>query len=895
MKRTAPSETERKISIGENLVSYGCASGRAFDGEGLKKSVSKFEDGAFEAMTLEEGGFAGMRWFGRRSIEFGGELGPPEPSGPRSEPLLREKRVSSKTLTMEDLFLDEEDSSEDDWTRDDFCEEPAEPEAPRPPCEEKRCDFAAEIGMKPGLKHQVLLLKRVAGEGFRVMARQVGIRGAREYAVVWMPDFLDRFLDRVVGTERTFNELIEEDSPCRLHLDLDVSVEEYVFRFDPKKDPAGFRKEQALRASKWMSASAKVEKSLEEFCARLVSLLASTFALSSCSGANCPKGDEEDGRIRHSSKCVAESEISWQVADASDAKKFSKHVVFKIFGDEVLFRSRKDIGHFVGCCVDLKRKEAALTEHLRSVSGGPRKTPRMFEAPPSLAAGEEDGEEEEEEEDGEEESKKKGWNVYDSARPADQNFVRNLVLENLDMGIYKGEREFRTIESTKLGQNRPLVIHSICSLETRSPDVLEALGKAACLSPLVKRWSYCAFSAPENRYRSGIYLPDAAAAAAACVAETVISEPKESEFDYEEDGEDEEEEDEKSEEEPKKAPPAENREKSVPAPFCPISKVSDSGSEFLRRTFSRSSSESLVDSRTVPKKFEPKDFRDCFYDNLVVPFFGPRGYGLSFSGDSSRSTAVKMLWFVDKKRNSSRARDSLLERRSEIIARMKEVVRNLSPAAAASETGDDEEGAFEIALLKRGGSGGNISEERKKDALLQMVRNGDDPLGEKLIADVCRNVEADSGMREEGWRLSYKMEFASPDGVHYVMFSPHEKYKKCHLKSLRTGKAGDCHTNNNVYFLANLNKGVYYQKCHSEKCKNYYVRNAAKLEAGKNLAAFANARERARGPVRNLKFGIRDRALNFVRMSEIIREWDVENSVSAATEAVVEEEEETKQ
>lgn len=295
------------------------------------------------------------------------------------------------------------------------------------------------------------------GDGWSIVSRQVGNGGRRMYAITELDHMYEAYV-KLPERERTMNELIADDVPCKLYLDVDmknvpgfkdgeVKVEttpvDYVDvgqtegtqwgiqgsnrQVDPKMTYKR-RQNAAKWKLEWTYFKHAVNKLSEDLCKKLIVTYFSDLVL-----------DHDELKP-----------ISWTILDASNEKKFSAHVIFNIFHNSVFFASKSDVGSFVERHVleelETIEKERSLQEVYNGVHRFKRPKYEGAEATTLVT-----------------------MNTTTKHNP---NGVYEEVLKSTDLSIYSGEREFRMWESVKKGEeNRPLVLLSRHSVDI-SADML---------------------------------------------------------------------------------------------------------------------------------------------------------------------------------------------------------------------------------------------------------------------------------------------------------------------------------------------------------------------------------------------------------------------------------------
>jgi hypothetical protein len=546
------------------------------------------------------------------------------------------------------------------------------------------------------------------------------------------------------------------------------------------------------------------------------------------------------------------------------------------------------------------------------------------------------------------------------------------VLEYMDRGVYFGEKELRMLESTKLdgGQVRPLVVESTAEIFLRHAATSERLSELRSYPELVTVKRYLANYADGSVYRKNIVWSDDGPPVPCRASDgerpldsliydedDVLEEPavgdrgasetaKEPDVGYASDGND------------------GDDDRKV---YCPTSKVYETLNASLKEIYGSkgisplASTEgeiaAVVDGGELTDLDSVRDFRDLFYATLVIPFPSKVFWSNDVSFDSTRSSKVALMCFVDRAAESERNKASLLTKRAKTLAKMS----SFDPATASKylEYKKEKAAAFrgkgkpgsgsssymrcsrsivgtgtghlssvfynirpygkewsdELLLGKgttaQGGNDGKlpagdfISDAALKSALSAlsvsesyngklrddgvsandgvvdaMNRCGDDLLGKVLMRDVARNIEEDTGMFKDGYRLIYKSDYVTPEGLHYVHFNTDGRYKVCYLKGLREGLEHAQHGGNNVWFVVCLNTFSYWQKCHSEDCKDFYARCLAKVSP--NDEGYHRCCKKAKSESMKLWDVLHERILNFLKFNDVLDDWDAfSNEVSA--------------
>jgi len=297
------------------------------------------------------------------------------------------------------------------------------------------------------------------GAGWGIISQQMSKGGKRKFAVTdWSKIYESYFT--MLAKDRTMNELIPKDALCKLYIDIDMkndmdfsesglSVEvepmggtssdidmQVIQNIDPQKIY-----KRRLQASKWKlkwnyfkQSVARLSKGL---CGKLLFTYFNDLLLADSESKN----------------------INWVTLDASNEKKFSSHIVFNIFNNTVMFKSKSDVGAFIESFVleelDNIEKEKTV-ERFYSSSHSSKKTRVGGNTTKCTLA-----------------------NVYEE------------VLKSIDFSIYVGEREFRMWESVKKDEeNRPLVLcnRSVVNITTEMANLFRH--RSQKIDPTVETTQY---------------------------------------------------------------------------------------------------------------------------------------------------------------------------------------------------------------------------------------------------------------------------------------------------------------------------------------------------------------------------------------------------------------------
>jgi hypothetical protein len=741
-----------------------------------------------------------------------------------------------------------------------------------------------------GLKKLVKQLSNTLGPGYRIMCRQCGdaARGAyREYAVVWMPDFQKRLFSLSRGSERTFNELVENDTACRLHLDLDIDMS---FPIEAT---------EVLRFSLWRSVMLKIKTSLHELCMRIVLELARFYELSPASleevvyvdvlskmNSITPDTNVSEllgDQVVLNNLLGKRTTISWHVLDASTHKKISKHVIFTICADKYLFKNKRHVGYFV------QRVAESWQEEISNDLGTSLSKKSKTEAqPPSTSPSEARGEQMKND---------KNWVITTSA--LQKREVDAQCLSHIDYNVYVGEREFRMYESTKCGEQRPLILESISSIPVNNiyeacihKDATTIATKLTVLSKHITTSSHCSFAKPQKRIRKMLYWSDDWFQ---CKAESpdlttftpdhhnMTLETEHGEDFYDDDDEEEEEEDIICDD---KTTDNHTTSEEMVKSFVTteLSDIQEDWNKTLPVVYKHSNSEPLEQRDYFASGSSIVSFKEVFYSTLLVPFF------LFKTAHGKYITVLEkeltMLVYMDKRKEREFNSKSMFSERAKILGKMRMMKDNHEVEHSAhnhrtkmqwdSRASTDIKGTcnlnslglsyydvsrpfFDIDRFEKPSTTGEevdaeghptmtyeslrhhfkqltISKQSQKsgddnddgDAIMDemletMKRNGDDIHGKNLISDIARDIEHQTGMDVDGYHLKYKKDYLYEEEMHFIKFATHHKYKKCYLKGMWDPSGNNIHTNENTYFLVRLNDFVFYQKCYSHKCKHYYA------------------------------------------------------------------------
>jgi len=358
------------------------------------------------------------------------------------------------------------------------------------------------LTIRVSLKKQVKSHCKLLGPQYRVISRQVSKKGAREYGICWMPLFFWKYTQTISGNLRTFNEIVSKTEPCRLYLDLDLAI---VGKTDKLKDldVAGQRK----LSSKWIQAMMRVKVRLRKFCQFICYKLKQYYGLMTCTESQCRRDNTMGSTLTHTAGCLRTCRIQWTVLDASNEHKVSKHVIFTIHNDSVLFTNKGHVGHFIKYAIAQwlstiqSAKQVALNvANLLSITSKHLKcdsTINGAKVDTALSKGNVVGSEPQPIT-----QQTKDWPLYDLSNldyKWSDNEIDTLIANSVDLGIYVGEREFRMYESTKYDEARPLILDEVCKLHDSDGDYLDWKD----LTPSVQ--SYCIYNSNHTRTRLGVY------------------------------------------------------------------------------------------------------------------------------------------------------------------------------------------------------------------------------------------------------------------------------------------------------------------------------------------------------------------------------------------------------
>lgn len=234
----------------------------------------------------------------------------------------------------------------------------------------------------------------------RIYSKEISVDGKRNYIISTPYDLYKHSIQKEIGT-LYLHENIPLNARCRLFLDIDASVD--------FENLASLRKiyneKQILAKSK--SFFYKLGIAINRIVISMVTYMLSKFQVQS-------KGNVE---------------ILWQVSDASDLKKISKHVIVKVQNDAYLFQKKKDI-------------EIFIWDWLQFINHDERKK-------------------------NSENDKKWGDSVVDDSI----SILCGKIIRNIDFSNYNGEREFRMLNSEKMESGRKLCCESRNVISVENVDV----------------------------------------------------------------------------------------------------------------------------------------------------------------------------------------------------------------------------------------------------------------------------------------------------------------------------------------------------------------------------------------------------------------------------------------
>lgn len=703
------------------------------------------------------------------------------------------------------------------------------------------------------LRDSVKQLRNEIGSGTRIVCKEINENKKRTYAVAWMPHFLEHSMFNATERTRTFNELVDSESMCRLHLDFDM-------RLDYRKENSTITtttktaSESAVeKLNAWLKFKTTMDAAVERFVQNLI------------------VGMHEKFGILNKSKTT---KVSWLTLDSSDPKKFSQHVVVSLNEDGFLFKNRRSVGNYVSETVEneaFKIRESDPSKNFINAR-------RNMTSDPFLDFINEEKRKEREADDGEDENsntdvvdkankdkkdrlvlKKRSdinndstWN-YAVALSRDRTY--GLVLKSVDSGIYRGEKEFRMLGSTKYGQNRPFHLQKrtscnlVYNVESGKCDLVDVL---ATKHLFYNRSLVTSNELPRiERHVKGIKYEKRNSSRGKEQDQQELEEV----VDFGED------EDEEIKEENKTSP-------------------------------------IKTDTAAKGEEIGFLDFRQVFYESLIVPFFHKSLY--------KRLESITSLEYVDRNEESMLKANNLLELRKSIIAKMlgaeKSIAENKNESALKSANSTSlrsfssvggVDATIDRFFRKKAFGYGDIGDDGGdnfiKNVLSQMTMSdkevdarmkeilewGDEEddyeldseegkenlaslaehmLGIKIISEIATNVELKAGLLAYGDRLVFRKEFfiGDDDEMHYLMFST-KGFKVCQLKAQRCGPQNAEHRNNTVYFVVRLNDNKFYQKCHDDDCCEYYVRNVSGVDIDSaSDEDLEEIRKSARGPMLSL-------------------------------------------
>jgi hypothetical protein len=960
--------------------------------------------GGLPTELLDSGGYLGLRWYKKDKTKQDVINNIDDLVIDSDDPLSAEvedkEKISDKcppkNLTLDDLcWFVEDDVEEEKMTKT----KAKKPENTKDNVRDKNeneytCSLFKPANVRNGVKEN----RDDFAPGCKVICRQIASSGAREYAIVWWPDFLPRMMKNCTGAERTFNELVEENEPCKLYLDLDIELASLPPELLPMVgggiDEGTLIRENVERKQKilwaWTDARTKLKASLDEFCARVISELCKVFGLQACGRRSCYV--ERSGSYEHSRDCIEKSEIRWLVLDSSNMEKFSKHIVFTLFENECLFENKAQVGYFIAHCAKVWRAEIESNDQ-------PLKIPKLAngDGVSSIEEGEIKNDENNKLSNAKESKTKENslpinnktkWNIYwrygprtsSSLSSSTELDARLVLLDWLDFSVYQGEKEFRMVESNKFGENRPMLVEWRNSVKLREPGCFESKGvppsslQLKVSSRSIKKDMCLLCTTWKNKIRTNLYWKpnNITSSDAGCNSKRGNSDDDdiddELSFFYDEDEADEQQSSTKN---------SEGSGKNNAAEIQPevFTKEPEPKRSPVILSFVETTHHLALEQNCLGTSSDGIDFSQCFYDSLVLPCWdyrkttGARSCDFGHAvGCSELPKKLNLLWFCDDAAERERFKNSLMAKRSKIltkmatckseetIALMRDKLAALSVAGnragkkrngknpkSRKTAGPDFGAHFASKYYNasfRGASGreidgnpssdtafgegvshdGMISGEKLRDLLTlkpepgtnaiedgvddprpegelgkaesilrTMGHYGDDPLGKNLIAAIAANIEEDTGMNLEGQKLKYKNECVIEDGTHFICFETHHTYKKCWLKMQRCGMENGKHSGNNVWFSVCLNSFVYWQKCHSQTCREYYARDLAKTIGDEDDAgSIADGEEEnndrqpklkssmayARGPTCRLRPDLEPRILNFLRLNDALDQWD---------------------
>lgn len=684
----------------------------------MRRAHEKCSDPNIIDQLLDENGFMGLRWFRKEKKTSTATKTTTTTNDsncvnicPGSKPVHAER---SHTLTLQDLCREDveygnecQDSTgngkvfeEELLDMDAFFAKEEEKRAivevttPKPVVTESGVVNVDSSRFQKNLRKEVKTLRDKMGNGFRIICRQVAESGGREYAIVWMPMFVDKMLSCTKARDRTFNELVEEEEPCRLHMDLEIKIEPSKRVLDhvgddknpPSEDAIKLKdKVQRVRISRWLSACSKLSRSLRDMCLFLCKRLVVVFGLAACANSYCY--NSKNNTYKHTNQCLDESQISWTVTDASTPEKISKHVVFVIHQDSVLFKNKRHVGYFVQHGINKwveSVERADGNNHFGALQSKGTKAAKVVSIKnevPSCGVPQETMEE------------YSSWNIDahpDGSTSWNNSQIANIVLKNMDMCVYQGEREFRMLESTKFGQKRPLILDDVCSVSSRHSDFLKLSVEQLREKPsqFASSYNYCMFrycAARKGAFRQRLgtifinrvgQLPaDPMTMVDGDSVEEEEMESSGSTIHYNDDDDDD-----GSNEGDRDMMHAEGEDK-LTTPFgeppnkemCPISDVTN---DWERKNMLELFSLSTEETRILAHP-NPVDIANVFYNTLLVPFhlvddeptLAPNG--IAHYNSPPHPKEVQLLCFINKVDEMNRTKDSLLIRRADILRKMK--------------------------------------------------------------------------------------------------------------------------------------------------------------------------------------------------------------------------------
>lgn len=729
-----------------------------------------------------------------------------------------------------------------------------------------------------GLKKRVKKIQEEWGSACCVMARQISNFGGRDYSVIWMPDFTRRLISSSTCSERTFNECLYDGSPCRAYLDFDFEI----FGYENKQH--------------WRNLLNRVNKALTALCISFCCFMLSSEAF-------CDRRCAECFQKKQCSRCEALENISWSVLDSSDCKKISKHVIFKIKNDRFLFEDKRHLACFVAewkATVDILRSAAFCEEPLRKKF---KSSVKSEDSAPAAT---------------DEES------VWNRAR-ADSNSDRYLLgkfLDSLDLTVYSGVREFRMMESVKFGDKRPLLLEKVTTIDLLQEffekhknslvnpvgDVLRTFNGSSGEYPFLKQKIYGYFPSPENKFRcnmhiskrdvysssSKLYFPDARA-----IANGPMEENSTDDMVFDDD------------DEPKKTEKENKSGRLFDAGDAPKSQTifKDVSPVSVFEFWNKTLAESLrVLDDSEANFYNSNDFIKLFSDTLVTPCYYESGTDICDLDSCTLISHSNFSEYDDKNKKTGQMSDRLktMNRIGAISEKMKINGDAMPPICDRKNEGLLVE-SLELPTFEKLCFDQNLAMDRLKSVpiffplaniicqkkrrifskqfdvsqeygdkkvaevlwdLICLQHFGDDVTGEKLIGDISEEISSKTGAKNSGCFVRYKKEVLE-NGMHYLIFSGHEKYKKCCLKFERCGSRNQYHKNNNVYFVVRMNDSVYYQKCHSYECQTFFLKHKAKA-ANFSETNSNEIRRKARGPLVQLSPDFRSRITSFLNVKNCL-------------------------